>query len=105
MAEYDPLQGLPEDDEAIDHIVNEFATAFDEEIMSKSTYDLLVDTLKDTQIAGTMRDFAVDLMQQDELLLIGVYKDAPQEPLKRADFIAKLLASPFAGICIFDSRV
>ena len=39
------------------------------------------------------------------MLLIGVYNDEPQEALTREDLKQKLLASPFAGVMIFDSKV
>jgi len=60
------------DDDAIDSIAQQFTDAFQEQ-MERPTLELLVDTLKDNKENGTIKDFVDELMNQDELLLVGVF--------------------------------
>jgi hypothetical protein len=41
--------------------------------MERPTLELLVDTLKDNKENGTIKEFVDELMNQDELLLVGVF--------------------------------
>lgn len=51
-----------------------------------------------------MRDFVVELIQQDDLLLIGLFKNDPVVDIESTeDFTKMLRESVFTGVCISDS--
>jgi len=49
------------DDDAIDSIAKEFTDAFQQE-MDRPTLELLINTLQDNKVNGTMKDFVDELM-------------------------------------------
>ena len=71
-------------DDTMDALADEFADAFTKEILDKSTIEILKETFENEKNNGKLRDFVVELMQSDELLLEGVFNGATPTDTTRA---------------------
>ncbi len=81
-----------------DHVVGAWTEA-NEEV---STIELLKEALDQAKAEGKIKEFARDMLQNDEVLLVGVYKvePPPTKELVQLDDLVKLLSqSLFQGIC------